>query len=120
MTTTSTITENPASLREVLAVYNVHESGTAATEEEHLPANHVDRQSPLDSEEQGSWPSDWRRMPQYRPTSRSHRVSDRPGGQTAAERGIVAVMFSGVWMIGVWQAACRRLSSSSLTGSTVC
>lgn len=120
MTTTSTVTENPTSLREVLSVYNVYESGTSDAEVETSRSQTLDRSESITIEADNSWPSDWRRMPQYRPTSRSHRVADRPGGQNAAEIGIVAAMFTGVWIIGVRQTEQERYYGFLLTQSTVC
>lgn len=95
MAGTETTTEEPRTIRETLRAYDVLETGVESSP---VPSQTASRQ-PVQS--QRDWPSDWRRMPAYRETSRTHRVSDRAAGQDLVESKIVLTMFSGVWMMGV-------------------
>jgi hypothetical protein len=95
MAGTETITEEPRTVRETLRAYDVLETGVETSP---IPSQNASQQA-VQSER--NWPSDWRRMPAYRETSRTHRVSDRAAGQGLVESGIVLTMFSGVWMMGV-------------------
>lgn len=95
MAGTETFTEEPRTIRETLRAYHVHETGVETSPAPRQTAS----QHTVPSER--NWPSDWRRMPAYRETSRTHRVSDRAAGQDFVESGIVLTMFSGVWMMGV-------------------
>lgn len=108
MASTETVLE-PTTLRETLRVYNVHESGQEEADAEARAENEPSQQE-QQRQESGQqdtrnadreWPSDWRRMPPYRESSRTHRVSDRAAGQDAVESAVVVTMFSGVWLLGV-------------------
>ncbi|KIW19376.1 hypothetical protein PV08_03671 [Exophiala spinifera] len=118
MANTETVLE-PTTLRETLRVYNVHESGQQEAEAEARAKNESSDQHPMQESRQQDtrpadreWPSDWRRMPPYRETSRVHRVSDRAAGQDAVEGVVVMTMFSGVWLLGninrLWRATAGR------------
>jgi hypothetical protein len=94
--------QEPLTVRETLRVYDVYETGREETSE--VPSSHDQNeleqtQSAIQSN--GHWPSDWRRIPPYRESSRTHRVSDRAAGRDAAESAIVITMFHGVWIMGV-------------------
>jgi hypothetical protein len=95
MAGTETIIEKPRTVRETLRTYDVLETGVETSS---VPSPNASQQ-PVRSER--NWPSDWRRMPAYRETSRTHRISDRSAGQDLVESGFVVAMFSGVWMMGV-------------------
>lgn len=99
MARTETFVE-PTTVLETLRVYNVHESGSDETPE----PNASQTQSSSEASAQRSdlnWPSDWRRLPPYRESSRTHRVADRAAGQTNAEGALVVAMFTGVWLFSV-------------------
>ena len=99
MARTETLLE-PTTIRETLGVYNVHVTGHDETldnrtnQSRHAPEEPTTHSDP-------NWPSDWRRTPPYRASSRTHHVSDRAAGQDAVEGATVVMMFSGVWMMGV-------------------
>lgn len=92
MTETTTRLE-PTTLRDVLQVYTIHQTGEdIATETSNDTRDFVS---------QPDWPSDRRRIPPYRSTTRTYPLSERPGGVTTFEGVIVVVMFSGVYTVAV-------------------
>lgn len=102
MSGTQTMLE-PTTIRETLRVYDVHETGREETPETHpsLPQNSRVEQAQSTAHSDPSWPSDWRRIPAYRASSRIHRVADRTPGRDAVEGVVVVTMFHGVWLMGV-------------------
>ena len=92
---------DPVTVRDTLRVFAVHETGSELAPVTTPDQNRGDVEEPATPPPDPNWPSDWRRMPAYRETSRTHRISDRPAGTNAAESGLVVAMFAGVWMIGV-------------------
>jgi len=111
MARTETLVE-PTTIRETLRVYDIHETGREETPE---PGT---RQTQSSSEASAprsdpNWPSDWRRVPPYRESSRTHRVADRAAGQTNAEGVMVVAMFTGVWFYShvnrLWRMTGGRL-----------
>lgn len=113
MARTETLLE-PTTLRETLRVYNVYETGHDEMLERSInQSRHAPEESTTHSDP--NWPSDWRRMPPYRASSRTHRVSDRAAGQDAVEGATVLMMFSGVWMMGV-----RKPAYTQCGGGTDC
>ncbi|KAK6369383.1 hypothetical protein LTS17_009726 [Exophiala oligosperma] len=117
MASTETVLE-PTTLRETLRVYNVHESGREEAEssqqQQQQPQELREQQrgTRTNTDQDREWPSDWRRMPPYRESSRTHRVSDRTAGQDAVEGAVVVTMFSGVWLLGninrLWRATAGK------------
>lgn len=107
MSRTETVLE-PTTILETLRVYDVHETGREETAEPRSIQPQNDLEQPQSTTQPDlNWPSDWRRMPPYRASSRTHRVSDRTAGQDAVESAIVVTMFHGVWLMGVRICACR-------------
>ncbi|KAI1626438.1 hypothetical protein EDD37DRAFT_608003 [Exophiala viscosa] len=106
MARTETIVE-PTTVRETLRVYDTHFTGDDDTAEDPTIQiqGHTEEHIALPD---SSWPSDWRRMPPYRPSSRSHRLSERPAGFNPVESTMVVVMFTGVWTYGVSKNSLTR------------
>ena len=95
MSSTETLVDS-STLRETLRAYVVHETG------EETASDQTSRQNaPARIVSDPAWPSDWRRTPAYRETSRVHRILDRAAGTNAVESVMVVAMFAGVWVIGV-------------------
>ncbi|KAH8799726.1 hypothetical protein F5884DRAFT_115620 [Xylogone sp. PMI_703] len=111
MARTETLLE-PTTIRETLRVYDIHETGHNETIAIHTTRNLNSTELPITLSNPNNWPSDWRRIPPYRASSRTHRVSDRAAGQNSMEAAIVIAMFSGVWMVGaanrVWRMTAGR------------
>jgi hypothetical protein len=99
MARTETIVE-PTTIRETLRVYDIHETGGEETSEEPTTETQTQPTEPV-AQPDPNWPSDWQRVPPYRPSSRSHRISDRAAGLDNTEATMVMVMFTGVWTYGV-------------------
>lgn len=94
--------QEPTTVSETLRIYDVYETGREGTSETSLnSAQNAVEQAQLTTQLNENWPSDWRRVPPYRESSRTHRVSDRAAGQDVAEAAIVVTMFHGVWIMGV-------------------
>ena len=102
MSQTQTILQ-PATILETLRVYDVHETGHEDTPETHSsPTQNNGVEEPQSAARSDpNWPSNWRRIPAYRASSRTHRVADRVAGRDAAEGVMVLTMFHGVWLMGV-------------------
>jgi hypothetical protein len=47
------------------------------------------------------WPTDHRRVPNYRPVDKNRDVEGRPNGESAFGRGFLTIMFTGVVMNAV-------------------
>ncbi|KAG0649239.1 hypothetical protein D0Z07_4527 [Hyphodiscus hymeniophilus] len=113
MSRTQTVLE-PTTILETLRVYDVHETGHVETSEAHssLPQINGLEQPQSTAQSDPNWPSDWRRMPAYRESSRTHRVTDRAAGGDAVEGAIVVTVFHGVWLMGnlnrLWRATAGR------------
>ncbi|KAI1613365.1 hypothetical protein EDD36DRAFT_465492 [Exophiala viscosa] len=116
MARTETIVE-PTTVRETLRVYDTHFTGDDDTAEDPTIQiqGHTEEHIALPD---SSWPSDWRRMPPYRPSSRSHRLSERPAGLNPVESTMVVVMFTGVWTYGnlnrLWRSTVGRWNNDSM------
>lgn len=98
----------PTTVRDVLRVYTVHETGvdqetTTRTKAARGKTSLKTQQVQAETKQDANWPQDWRGMPSYRETNRSHRLADRPAGKDVPEGVIVTVMFTGVFMAGVSQ-----------------
>ena len=102
MSQTQTILQ-PATILETLRVYDVHETGHEETPETHSsPTQNNGVEEPqFAARSDPNWPSNWRRIPAYRASSRTHQVADRVAGRDAAEGVMVVTMFHGVWLMGV-------------------
>jgi hypothetical protein len=94
----STTTTVSAGVRELLQAYDLHHSGTESSQSQNVEATTHPRRQP---ENRPSWPSNRRRMPPYREASRSHRLADRPAGETTAGGVLITVMFLGVYVDAV-------------------
>jgi hypothetical protein len=94
--------QEPTTVSETLRIYDVYETGREETSEPPLNrAQNGVEQAQSTTQPNENWPSDWRRVPPYRESSRTHRVSDRAAGRDVAEAAIVVTMFHGVWIMGV-------------------
>ncbi|EXJ74259.1 uncharacterized protein A1O5_02555 [Cladophialophora psammophila CBS 110553] len=115
MSSTETIVE-PTTVRETLRAYDIHHTGSDETLEPPTEQTQNQPQEGPVSQPGSNWPSDWRRIPPYRPSSRSHRVSDRPAGLDRVEGTMVIVMFTGVWTYGnlnrLWRATVGKWNNS--------
>jgi hypothetical protein len=94
----STTTTVPTGVNELLRAYDLHHSGTEIS-----PSQNVDQvmQTRRQPENARPWPTDRRRMPEYREASRTHDLADRPAGETATEGVVASVMFLGVFVNSV-------------------
>lgn len=101
-TNTETITqlEQPATLRQVLQTYDIHQSGGDTPQRSGWSL-----EAPLQPSQRADWESDHRRVPPYRATDRFHRVSDRRLGRTSGETVIIVMMFSGSYALAVRSAS---------------
>ncbi|KAJ5095067.1 hypothetical protein N7532_007358 [Penicillium argentinense] len=89
MSTTTTTTTITSSLS-VLADYEVHHSGTQQSTQQTPPAA---LSQPVD------WPSDHRRVPEYRPAQPNLSYVDRPAGNGhPAEYAFIQIMLHGCWL----------------------
>ncbi|RVX67510.1 hypothetical protein B0A52_08863 [Exophiala mesophila] len=95
----------PTTVRDILQVYTVHETGVdqVTTTRTRGKTSLKTQQVQAEAKRDANWPQDWRGMPSYRETSRSHRLADRPAGKDLAESVVVTVMFTGVFVAGVSQ-----------------
>jgi hypothetical protein len=90
MSGTVTATE----LQGVLEDYKIHLTGDNLTSGQAESPPTATRNPP-------DWPTDHRRVPDYRPVDRNRDVEGRPNGENAFERGFLTIMFTGVVMNAV-------------------
>lgn len=99
-----TTTENPIyqTVAQVLVDYDIHHSGqpdhpaeASAVEVNPRSQGQETRAIP------NNWPSDYRRVPPYRPIDRNLDLSQRPLGSNRIETAFITVMFTGVYLNAV-------------------
>ncbi|KAF4285266.1 hypothetical protein KXW98_007805 [Aspergillus fumigatus] len=91
MATTTTTTQTSTSSLSILADYELHHSGSEVPQlPERVPVSHAAQPA--------SWPSNYRRIPAYRPVDRELDQSERPAGSNPAEFVFIQVMLHGVWL----------------------
>ena len=94
MATTPTTTQTSTSSLSILADYELHHSGSEVPQlPERVPVSHAAQPA--------SWPSNYRRIPAYRPVDRELDQSERPAGSNPAEFVLIQVMLHGVWLNAV-------------------
>lgn len=95
---TETHTYEPTRLREVLRVYDIHQTENTNTSQ----TSGWSLDAPWSEQpERQEWLSNYNRIPPYREPSRSHRYFGRPAGRTWGEANFVVMMFSGVYVVSV-------------------
>jgi hypothetical protein len=98
-TTVDSVTYEPTSVRQILQVYNIHQTaGPAAASG--TSGWSVDSQW-HDQPQRQNWASEYNRIPPYREPSRSHRYFGRPAGRDWGEASFIVMMFSGVYVVSV-------------------
>ena len=119
MTTTTTTARE---LHSVLNEYQIHLTGGSAASQSLESTTSSSATNPA------TWPTDSRRMPNYRPIDRNRTADERPNGSNGAERAFLTVMFSGVvlnavsadnmreWWIRYWSVNRRLLGSGVRLG----
>lgn len=98
----------PTTIRGILHAYDVHHTGHV-DDASALMSTLPDVQSGDNAEHQTfraemsrqPWPSNRRRIPRFRATSRTHDVSARVSGRDPVETVVVLAMFTGIYMIAV-------------------
>ncbi|KAF8865708.1 hypothetical protein BDZ45DRAFT_668620 [Acephala macrosclerotiorum] len=78
-------------LNEVLEDYKIHLTGYDANGE-----SSSTRDTPRTVSNPPNWPTDHRRVPDYRPTDRNRDAEGRPNGSVLPERIFLTLMFTGV------------------------
>jgi len=85
---------------ETLSDYTVHLTGYDTTNSSATPSS-----NPPPSNTTGesysnpsTWPTDHRRVPDYRPIDRTRDPADRPNGNNGFERAFLRIMFGGLFM----------------------
>lgn len=86
MTTTITTTE----VQSVLSDYKIHLTGEQSTSSQQESESTASFQNPPD------WPTDRRRVPDFRPIDYTRTSEERPNGSNAFERAFLTIMFTGV------------------------
>jgi hypothetical protein len=96
----------PTSVREVLQVYEIHQTGDATSSASETSGWSEDAPWPEQPHRhyQG-WVSEYNRVPPYREPARSHPLSSRPAGRDNGEATFVTMMFSGVYVVSVSRGA---------------
>ncbi|RHZ62435.1 uncharacterized protein CDV56_100060 [Aspergillus thermomutatus] len=93
MSTTATTTQTNTNTLSILADYELHHSGSEEPQSsEREPVSQAAQAQPA------NWPSNYRRMPAYRPVNRELDLSERPAGSNPAEFVFIQVMLHGVWL----------------------
>jgi hypothetical protein len=105
-TTTQSVTYEPTSVRQILQVYDIHQTGEPTS----TGTSGWNVDSPWRNLPQRSdWTSDYNRIPPYREPSRNHRYFGRPAGRDWGEASFVVMMFSGVYVVSVRASSPRAL-----------
>lgn len=107
-----TTTANPVtySLQTVLADYDLHHT------EEEVDTSLNAHPAPAGSNDNpGSWPTEHRRVPAYRPINTELDQSERRVYLSGVEQAFVTVMFTGVFLESVWihQKGCEYIADRS-------
>ncbi|KAL4876676.1 hypothetical protein BJY04DRAFT_199603 [Aspergillus karnatakaensis] len=93
MSTTTTTTIVPASTVSILADYELHHSGAETS-----PNNNQSPQPSQTSAQPQDWPSEYRRVPPYRPINRNLDRAERAAGASVPEYIFIQSMLHGVWL----------------------
>jgi hypothetical protein len=98
-------------VNEVLEDYKVHLTGYDASIE-----STSTRESPRAVSNPPNWPTDHRRVPDYRPIDRSRDAEGRPSGSILPERIFITLMFTGVVVNAVCplQLELRMITDTSI------
>lgn len=95
MSNTTTIARaTSAEIQHILTDYEIHLTGSEDGTTTQLPSLHQNRHSA--AENLHNWPSNYRRVPDYRPINRELNFSERPLGNSTFEFLFLNVMFTGV------------------------
>ena len=81
-------------LQGVLEDYKIHLTGDNSSSEQA-------ESTPRAAANPPDWPTDHRRVPDYRPVDRNRDVEGRPNGENAFARAFLTIMFTGVVMNAV-------------------
>lgn len=84
---------NSTELKGVLEDYKIHLTGDNPSSKQ--------SEAPTAVTNPPDWPTDHRRVPNYRPVHKNRDVEGRPNGETAFERVFLTIMFTGVVMNAV-------------------
>ncbi|KAF7131375.1 hypothetical protein CNMCM5793_004546 [Aspergillus hiratsukae] len=91
MATTATTTQTNTNSLSILADYELHHSGSEEPQ--------LSQRAPISQVAQpANWPSNYRRVPAYRPANHELDRSERPAGSNPAEFVFIQVMLHGVWL----------------------
>ncbi|GFF59086.1 hypothetical protein IFM46972_11289 [Aspergillus udagawae] len=91
MATTATTTQTSTNSLSILADYELHHSGSEESQSS--------ERAPLSQAAQpANWPSNYRRVPAYRPANHELDQSERPAGSNPGEFVFIQVMLHGVWL----------------------
>ncbi|GFF89036.1 conserved hypothetical protein [Aspergillus udagawae] len=91
MATTATTTETSTNSLSILADYELHHSGNEESQSS--------ERAPLSQAAQpANWPSNYRRVPAYRPANHALDQTERPAGSNPGEFVFIQVMLHGVWL----------------------
>ncbi|RAK97978.1 uncharacterized protein BO80DRAFT_467423 [Aspergillus ibericus CBS 121593] len=100
MSTTTTTTTTHTSTLSILSDYEIHHTGSETQPQPQAPSTSTPAVSqPVD------WPSNYRRVPPYRPANRNLDYDERAAGASPAEYVFIQSMLHGVWL----NAAVSRL-----------
>lgn len=95
MSNTTTISRaTTAEIQHILTDYEIHLTGSENGTTTQPPRLHQDQHSAAENPQ--NWPSDYRRVPDYRPINRELNYSERPLGNSTFEFLFLNVMFTGV------------------------
>ena len=97
-TTTESVTHEPTSIRQILQVYDIHQTG--GPEASITSGWSVESEWP-EQPQPPNWVSNYNRVPPRRESSRSHRFVNRPAGRDWGEASFIVMMFCGVNVVGV-------------------
>lgn len=96
MSVTTTDNARVTAVRHLLADYELHHSQPPEGEEQPAPEPNDQRELPSDNPP--NWPTEWRRVPSYRPVQ--NQLDDqREVYNNEIEHNFIRVMFGGVWMM---------------------
>lgn len=111
MSNTTTIARaTTAEIQHILTDYDIHLTGSENDTTTQPPRVHQNQHSAAESPH--NWPSNYRRVPDYRPVNRELDYSERPLGNGTFEFLFLNVMFTGV--------ATNAVSINSLCLNLIC
>ncbi|EXA34302.1 hypothetical protein FOQG_14458 [Fusarium oxysporum f. sp. raphani 54005] len=95
-TTTTTPSRQWNGEEDALRDYRLHLTGQRVEQEYVEPSHENDTGSAQSVDTPANWPTQYRRIPPYRPINRNLDLSERPNGSSRAELVFVTVMLNGV------------------------